>query len=503
MKSFRFIFILLVISTRICAQDSISVSDKLRNNLSPVTGFSSTTKYNPSAKAYTLQTGLSDLSLGYEKQTGEAGLLETGTAFDDYAFRAESYTKKGKHHIWGSASYMRKSTDNVRWNESSDYFNIYPYVFADSVGGDNLKGEKYSFMGGYAQNLERISWGIQLDYWALMEYRSRDPRPNNNTSNLVFTGGLNYKLTDLYAVGGGFLLRKYKQNNKLNFYNVLGRPSMHHITGLGTDAYLFANDETACIFNGSGYGANLQFLPINGKGLSASFVYENFSFDKQLNNDQKLVLSSIDQDKFTSDISYLKETGTHTIGAKLEASYTDRKGTEGKFTRNNDGAFVSISSEMQYKNKITEAKLTLIYQLNTANASWYAMPYAYFSNTEESHKSSERKMEISKIDFGIKPGVLYSIKKHLLHIDGNIGYSNNLDSSLELTGLSPERSITQTLQANYDYLSSSGFIAGLSTRFDYALPQKNITVYIKGMWNYRKYDSVNSNLLGIQLGVAF
>jgi len=501
-KNFRFIFILSFIFTGLSAQDSISVTDKLRNNLSPVISFSSTTSHNPGAMVYTLQKGLSELNLGYEKQNGNAGLSQTGTAFDDYAISAKSYTKTGIHHIWGKASYMKRSTDNIKWNESSDYHIVYPYVFADSVGGDNLEAEIYSFNAGYAQDLGKISWGVQLDYRALMEYRSIDPRPNNNASDLIFRGGLNYKITTNYAVGGGFLLRKYKQLNTLRFYNDIGIPKVYHMTGLGTDTYLLANNLTSCLFDGDGYGANLQLLPIDGKGLSITFAYENFYFDKQHNNDQKLAISSIDEDKITLDISYLKQISTHTIGVKLETSYTNRQGTEEKFTREGT-TLINISSEMQYKHKPLAANLTLIYQHNDKNNSWYIMPYAFYLNSEESHKSSSRKMEIIKIDFGVKPGLSYLIKKHLIHIDANLGYTTNLDSNLELTGLSNERGLTQTLRDNYDYLSSNGLLAGLSARFDYALPQKNIAIYAKAMWDYKKYDSVDSNLFSFQLGLSF
>jgi len=503
MRNFRFIFILLLsVSCCVFAQDSISVTDKLQNNLSPVTTFSSVSEYNPGAKVYTLLTGLSDLNIGYEKQTGKAGLLEAGTAFDNYAFSAESYAKTGKHHIWGKASYMNKRTDNIRWNESSDYYTIYPYVLADSVGGNNLNGEKYSFMGGYAQKLDNISWGVQLGYWALMEYRKIDPRPKNNTSNLVFSAGLNYKLTVKYAVGGGFMLRKYKQRNDLSFNNVLGRPSFHHMTGFGTDAYWFSNEFTGCLFDGKGYGGNLQLLPTDGKGLSVTLAYENFSFEKMIDNNQNPVISSIDEDKFTLNTSYQKQIEKHSVGIKLEASYTNRQGTEEKFTK--DGQMlVNISSEKQYKNELTAIDLTFIYQQNGVNTFWYVMPYISYSTQEESHKASERKMKISHIDFGLRPGISKLIKKHLLHIDANLGYTKNLDSSIDLNGLSTGRSITQTLLTNYDYLSSNGLIVGLSARFDYALPQKNMTIYLKAMWDYKKYDKVNSNLLGINLGVVF
>ncbi|MDR1624567.1 MAG: hypothetical protein LBS04_06310 [Tannerellaceae bacterium] len=503
-KDFRFIFILFLVSIASHAQDSVPVTDRLYRNLSPVVRFSSATTYNPGAKVYTLQPDLSDLGIVYEKQTGDAGLTQTGTAFDDYVLKAESYARKGKHHLWGKASYAKTHTDNIKWNESSDYYTIYPYVFADSTGGDNLTGERYDFMGGYAQNRGQIAWGISLDYRALMEYRSVDPRPNNNTSNLVFHTGLNRKISGKYAVGGGFFLRKYKQANAIEFSNSLGRKSsLHHMTGLGSDAFLFANNETASLFNGKGYGANVQLLPINGNDVSATLAWEHFSCEKQLNINQNLGLSSIDEGKYIAEITYLKQTGKHTLGAKAEATYTDRRGTEGKFTKNENNEYVKISSETQYKNQRTDASLTFIYQHRDSKTSWHTMPCISYYNTNESHKATSRRMNVCRMGLGIQQGMAHAIKKHLIDVEANLGYVQNLSKRVELTGLAEEKGIFKFLMHDYDYLSSNAFSAGLSVRFDYALPQRGIAVYIKGIWNYRKYKKADSDFLGAQLGAAF
>jgi hypothetical protein len=358
-------------------------------------------------------------------------------------------------------------------------------------------------MGGYAQNREKIAWGISLDYWALMEYRSVDPRPENNTSNLVFHAGINHRLSDRYAVSGGIFLRKYKQTNSITFNGSLGRKSsLHHLTGLGSDAFLFANDETSCLFNGKGHGANLQLLPVNGKNLTITLDYEKFSFEKQLNTGQNLGLSSIDESKYIAEITYLKQNGKHTFGAKMEGKYTDRQGTEGKFARNEHGEYVKISSEKQYKNQQTGADLTFIYQHRDIT-SWYVLPYISYYNTHESHKATSRKMKVGQMGFGIKPGLTHAIKKHPVHVDAHLGYVRNLYSDIELTGLAEEKGIFKFLMRDYDYLSSNVFLAGLSARFDYALPQREMTVYIKGTWNYRKYRHVDSTFSGVQLGVTF
>lgn len=503
LKHFRSIIILLLASVSIYAQDSTTVIDKLFINSSPLTVFEAA-DYNPSAMAFTWQKGLSDIRIGYERKGGKAGLEQMGTAFNDFFFNAQSYIQKKNHHIWGSASYTNKRTDHIKWNESSDYLTVYPYVIADSVGGNNLKTEKYSFTGGYAQSLQHFSWGIQLHYWAQMEYRSKDPRPNNNTSNLLLSVGLHYKLKDAYAIGGGISFRKYKQKNHLSFYNVLGRPYIYHMTGLGNDAYYFANDVSGSLFDGNGYGANIQLIPTRKKGLSATFAYDNFSFEKQLLNSQNLTLSSLDENKMATNIGYLLLLNNHSLNFKATASYTERKGTEGKFTRDNAGInLVKISSEQQYIGKHSQAAIEVTYQHNTEKLFWYISPTVSFKNIEESHKSSERSMKVSQMSFAVKPGFSIYLNKHLLSMDGLAGYAKRLNTSLDLSGLPSERSITQTILNNYSFLSANGIFSQLSARFNYQVPGINMMAYVQARGSYSKHSKTDAHLIEVSLGVVF
>ncbi|MFR9165360.1 MAG: DUF6850 family outer membrane beta-barrel protein [Dysgonomonas sp.] len=505
MKNFRSILILLIVSINICAQDSISVIHRLQNNLSPVTNFSAGFSHNPASTVYTMQASMSDLSIGYEKQTGEGTLVQIGSEFESYAFRAESYAKIKNNHIWGKASYVNRNIDNIAWNESSDYLNIYPYVMADSVQSNNLRSEKYSFTGGYVQNPGRISWGIQLDYWALLEYRTKDPRPDNNTSNLVFTGGLNYKLNAAYAIGGGVLLRKYKQKNSLTFSDVVGEPMIYHLTGLGTDAYFFANGYPSVLYNGNGYGANIQLLSVQKQGISSEFAFENFSFDKTLNgnNSQKIEISTVDEDKYNFSISYLKKINGQDIGVKISSSYTDREGEENKFTQEGNN-LIKITSETEYRNKTAIADMSFLYRNNSTNTTWSLIPYVSYLNMKETYKSLERSMQISRLAFGIKPAFTQPVKKHLLHLNADIGYSQNIDSSLELPGISRDRdNMASVPQRDYDLLSSNYLLANISSRFDNLLSKKNITIYLQLDWSYKNYDNIYSNLFKISTGVFF
>ncbi len=506
MTSFRFIFILLFsISSNLHAGDRIPVSDRLKNYLSPIASFPRASVYNPAAMAYTDCAGLTDLLVGYEKQTGNAGLLQTGTAHANYAFRAKSFLQPGKHRIWGKASYLNGNRDNIKWNESSDYHIVYPYVMADSVGGNNLSYEQYDFEGGYALKTGKIAWGVELAYRALMEYRVKDPRPDNISSDLSFKGGLNYRISKKYALGTGFLLRKYKQKNTLEFYNALGNPKVYHMTGLGTDAHLFAGKNTSVLFDGGSYGWNVQLLPVAGQGLSATVAYELFSFEKQLPGFQYLPISRIDEDSYKAEISYLKRQNGRTLGIKVNGDYTDRTGTEDKFILNTYGNYVKIASAAMYANKTVNAILAALYGHDRNRPfSWYISPYGGIFKTEESHQSPLRKMNIIQTTGGIHFHSSVSFRRSILHTIADASYTGTIEKKLLLTGLPEALSVSRTLHADYDYLSADRTGVNLTIRWDYILP-KETTLYLKADWKYKRYNTgeLYSQNLEISAGVAF
>lgn len=505
-KKLRFILLLTVVSVHVLAQDSISVTNRLLHNRKPITNLSSAGEYNPAAKVFSQERGLSELILGYRNQSGNAALTQKANDYENYRFEAHSYMSMGVHHLWGKASYNNTHSDKIRWNESSDYDNIYPYVFADTIGGNNLIGERYSFLGGYAMQGKKLSFGVSLSYWALMEYRKVDPRPNNNTSNLKIDLGTNYKLFSNYAIGVGGFIRKYKQSNTIAFGNVLGRKtSLHHMTGLGNEAYLFANSEKESMFDGHGYGVNGQVLSLRNLGFNATFGYEHFSFEKQVKSDQNqiLPLALVDEDKFVTQITYSTRMGKSRLGAKLDASYTNRKGTENKFTKDDNGSFLEIASDQVYGNKLTDVNLTLIYEYQASQICWYINPQIYFYDKQEKHTTSSNKINVSKLGFGLTPGIIRPFGKNILQIDANLGYFKTLDSSIKINNISAEKTLYQSLMNDYDYLSSNLFQAKLSARFDYLLTGTNMALFAKGTFNYAKYDSLHSNYMEVNLGIVF
>ena len=67
----------------------------------------------------------------------EARLQPLGDGALDGGFYAESFRRlDDRSVVWADARYVRGNRRNVRWNSTADYLLLYPYVVADSVGGD-------------------------------------------------------------------------------------------------------------------------------------------------------------------------------------------------------------------------------------------------------------------------------------------------------------------------------------------------------------------------------
>lgn len=99
--------------------------------------------YRYSASINRLQAGMD-----YSKASRPAR-LEDGTGSSTGYGCIDAYLHKGKATLWGNAAYRNGTTRNVRFCETTDYPLLYPYLMADTVGG-NTHGEYYHFMGGFS-----------------------------------------------------------------------------------------------------------------------------------------------------------------------------------------------------------------------------------------------------------------------------------------------------------------------------------------------------------------
>ena len=127
---------------------------------------------NPATQYYQHCTSLTRISLnGVYGKEDEAALLQAGDGYLKGAADVSSWIKlSDRTRLWGNARYTTGKETGVVWNETADFELLYPYVMADSIGGD-LSLQEYAFTGGYSGRAGKFTWGIEGSYRAALEYR--------------------------------------------------------------------------------------------------------------------------------------------------------------------------------------------------------------------------------------------------------------------------------------------------------------------------------------------
>lgn len=178
--------------------------------------------------------------------------------------------------VRGKVRYANGVKRGVLWNSSSDYSTLYPYVMADTVGG-NLRKEEYVFSGGYTARRGRFHWGAEGAYRALHEYRQADPRPRNIVSDLAVTASAGWRPVPGYVLDASLAYRRYSQTQTMSFLNERGKnTAILHLTGLGSHFARFSGATDANMntrYTGNGISVAAAWIPLRESGWNAAASY--------------------------------------------------------------------------------------------------------------------------------------------------------------------------------------------------------------------------------------
>lgn len=501
-----FLFCLAGISTVSAANpDSLPIYRRIIRDATPAGALPDFVLRNPAALWFRQDFSYSELSVGYEDaHRGSAALQQEGTGGSGIGFRARSFVVTSKQgRAFGEAGYSNDTKRDVRWSETSDFALLYPYLTADSVGGD-LASETYWFSGGYAHSLGAWSWAARLDYRALLEYRKVDPRPRNVVSDLqgslaaARNVGPDYRLS-LAAYG-----RKYSQSGSIDFYNEMNDVPVIHLTGLGMDYVRFAGANTSTFYSGGGGGGSIDLFPSSRKGFSASVGYHYFAFAKELRDKNNLPLARLADHALTAMADYRTEGDALSYGVTAEGNYRKRTGTENVFGDPLGNSYPLIGGAEQYHNRIITATLSgFVGSRNDARVVWWVQPTASFVDFEATYPAALRRMRFSRWQGGADGAVLYPLGRWLLTVRGGIAYSGKVQSELALPALDPQQSRTAMLQANYRYLTDDFTRVQLSLQVNYRFAKER-TVFLKAGWSHDQFRTCGTaNGMEIRLGFGF
>ena len=331
-------------STTTSAADSATIASRILRHASLSEDFLTTAWRNPAILQFKRAYSFSEVAVAFDhSKQSEAVDVMRGDGSTTWEFKADSYMKYKTSTLWGQAFYQNARTHSVKWNETSDLDMVYPYIQADSIGG-KINSETYGFMGGYANFNGRLAWGGTIAYQAGLNYRNVDPRPRNVTANLSASAGLAMAVRQRHLVGAAISFQKYKQTNDIDFYSELGHDKVFHLTGFGNDYTRFAGAGQNTYYNGYRYGAELNFHPTDGHGLSAAASASRFSIDNILTEFNKLPLCHIAHTAYEAEVAWTSTSW----GVAAKGNYSRRVGTENVFGDPAGNVYMQIGSIPQY-----------------------------------------------------------------------------------------------------------------------------------------------------------
>ena len=306
--------------------------------LSPYRNFATAPLSNPAANFYRYDFAVSEVGLSGEWYAEKVvSQYEKGDGFRDLAFDATSFLPVNeKLVVWGDARYHNGQRYQVLYNETSDYDLLYPYVVADMHGGD-LKSESYSFSGGLSYMLGKWHIGGGLGYSAGLEYRTRDPRPDNRLSGIDLSLGATRRLGGDYHVGVGGRFRNYRQSNKISFEGIQ-KDQFFQMLGMGVYHYGLSGangDLKSFTYNLLEYGGSLSLLRSDREGWSAHVDFNHLTFDRIATESNVTGLNPIqtlDENSVGGTATYKRSTGIHRLGIALSGLYKKRTGHENEYT---------------------------------------------------------------------------------------------------------------------------------------------------------------------------
>ncbi len=394
-------------------------------------------------------------------------LLQLGDGKTMFGADVKTYLHPWKAtNVWGSASYRKGKTRNIKWNSTSDFLLLYPYVMADTLGGE-MHNERYTFSGGFSTDIKKWTIGGEMIFRAEHEWRTRDPRPRAITTDLTMRIGASYPITRNYNLGLTLGARFYKQTNDVDFYQEAGTIPEFHMIGLGADYTRVSGSNNDVYYKATGFNAQLDFKPKQDiSGVYASVFTSYVPFKKINTQLNAMPMSTL----YNMDLK--AEAGWKHEG---DISWSGFAGIDFE-KRDGDEHISGSSSSLEY---FIIGKLTMFYldrkdyhiggavKIGKKNPLTVKAQGGYL-NFSSHYVEPARRIEYSKIYGTLAAQYIAALSKNMLltcGIDGN--YFSNNDKKIVMPYASMDEKRTQLVNTNYESLIADKWTVTPHARIDY------------------------------------
>lgn len=505
MKHFRLVLcqLLLLSGVWTYGQQSDSLAIKIKDRQDVRYQFIEPIYANPSHYLDYRKYNLTSFSIAKQSSKNKTTLAQEGKNKENLYFSADAYHRLDENSaVWGSASYQQGKRKEVKWNESADYDLIFPYVVADSIGGD-IKYEIYYVSGGYVQRLGNYNIGVSGYYDAKMEYRNIDPRPKNLSTRVGGTLGVSRVFNDKVTIGVNTSIEKYTQKHKMSFYSPTGFPVIYEMNGMGNFNNLLKGKRTEAYYDGWMYGVNVQVYDSKAKDWFVTVGTNVFSFEKLLPDFYDLQASKAKDVMYNFSSGKLFHIKDMQLGVRVEGMMKKRLGTENLFINESTNNYLKIGQDERYKYEEHKLRLSGIWKYETAYNTYSVQPYIGISQEIERYKKPYSKTDIQYTHLGADLQWLHSfMNKSILSVQSNVSM-RQVSKEKAVFAYGNSNAINQMLVDNYAIQIADYWTGGMKVRYDFSLPSV-IDVFIGGEYNYQhfqKYASNNSVVMSV--GITF
>lgn len=476
--------------TFIHAQTNDSIKGKIREEYSAERLLKNSITINPASQMNARKYNITTFRLFTENSDTPNQLKQKGKGFNLWGAEARtSQALDDKTTVWGNASYSQGKNKQVVWNENTDYDLIYPYVAADSVGGD-MKFERYSFSGGYSKKISSYTIGITGSYKATLSYRDTDPRPKNTTADFSLALGANKLMFQKFRLGAYLEAEKYTQKHYLSFVSNQGYPMIYNMSGLGNYNELLSGKLRQAYYEGWSYGGGIQIFEADNRNWYLNLGLKKLNIDKLLTEYSDLNASNVEEQQFNVSLGRFFNTGKIVWGITADGNSMEREGTENLFLNENSRNYIQIGSVEKYNHKIHQFIFKGLLQVGNDDAKSSFLPFFGWAQEKERYSSPLSRIELSKIAYGLDYQWLKTFKSNQT-LSVLLGLSaTNVYHKDAVFNSSGTPAIYEMLQDNYAFQSSDFWQAKLDIHFHFSVPVvKNVFVGSKMMYSHFKHDS--------------
>lgn len=303
--------------------------------------------------------------------------------------------------VRGRVRYVNGVKRDVLWNSSSDYSTVYPYVMADTVGGD-LRKEEYAFSAGYTARRGHFHWGVEGAYRALHEFRQADPRPRNIVSDLSIAASAGWRPVPGYVLDATLGYRRYSQRQTMSFLNARGKnTSILHLTGLGSHFSRFSGATDAYMdtrYAGNGITLSAAWVPLQDKGWNAAVSYRLLDLVHYLPNQNEVPYTELYTRTVNLSLHYLSRGGEVGWKAGVFARYQWRIGQESILDNGAAGYIKELARANMFNSGTLSAGVDGLLQWRQR---WNLEARAAYSRNEENYAYPVRLMANSGLRAGL------------------------------------------------------------------------------------------------------